>query len=215
MNELTLLLTLATIHTIGLISPGPDFALVVQNVARYGRATGVYIACGLALGIGLHTIFSLTGVSFVIQQHETLFMLVQLAGGSYLLYLGLSALRSTYLSWHQPAAAPTQASTEQITSPHMALLKGLVTNLLNPKALVFFVSLVSTLVPASVSWWFKGTAALMLFALSLAWFSLLACWLSSSSMQQRLQRASRYIDAVCGTVFSLLGGSIVLSRVLG
>ena len=58
MNESTILLTLASIHFIALMSPGPDFALVVQNATRHGRQTGLYIALGLSVGILLHSLFS-------------------------------------------------------------------------------------------------------------------------------------------------------------
>ncbi|NVJ58478.1 MAG: LysE family translocator, partial [Vibrionaceae bacterium] len=96
MNEFSILITLATVHFIALMSPGPDFALVVQNATRYGRQTGVYIALGLSFGILLHAILSLTGVSYLVHQQPTLFALVQIAGGSYLLYLGFGALKGTW-----------------------------------------------------------------------------------------------------------------------
>ncbi|MEZ8709392.1 LysE family translocator, partial [Vibrio alginolyticus] len=88
MNEVTILITLASIHFIALMSPGPDFALVVQNATRHGRQTGLYIALGLSCGILLHSLLSLTGISYLVHQQPTLFAIIQLAGGSYLLYLG-------------------------------------------------------------------------------------------------------------------------------
>ncbi len=88
MNEITILLTLASVHFVALMSPGPDFALVVQNATRYGRQTGLFIALGLSVSILLHAIFSITGVSLLIKTQPLLFSLVQIAGGSYLLYLG-------------------------------------------------------------------------------------------------------------------------------
>ncbi len=212
MNELTLLLTLAAVHSVALLSPGPDFALVVQNVTRHGRRSGLCIALGLSLGILLHTALSLTGVSYLIQQHESVFAVVQLLGGGFLLYLGLTALWASYQGWQQASVLAETPSVSLVHSPLQAVLKGLTTNLLNPKALVFFVSLMSTLVPANVSLAVKGLAAALLFVLSLGWFSLLAWWLSSSAMQQRLAQASHYVDALCGGIFSLLGGGILLSR---
>lgn len=89
MNESTILLTLASIHFIALMSPGPDFALVVQNATRHGRQTGLYIALGLSVGILLHSLFSLTGVSYLVHQHPLLYSVLQLLGGNYLLYLGV------------------------------------------------------------------------------------------------------------------------------
>ncbi|MEZ9808918.1 LysE family translocator, partial [Vibrio cyclitrophicus] len=96
MNEVTILITLASIHFIALMSPGPDFALVVQNATRHGRQTGLYIALGLSCGILLHSLLSLTGISYLVHQQPTLFAIIQLAGGSYLLYLGYGALKATW-----------------------------------------------------------------------------------------------------------------------
>lgn len=93
MNEITILTTLAVVHFVALMSPGPDFALVVQNATRYGRQTGLYIALGLSCGILLHSILSLTGISYLVHQQPTLFALLQLAGGSYLFYLAMAPLK--------------------------------------------------------------------------------------------------------------------------
>ncbi len=98
MNELTILLTLASVHFIALMSPGPDVALVVQNASRYGRQTGLFIALGLSVGILLHSLLSLTGVSYLVHQQPMLYALLQLLGGSYLLYLGIGALHSVLAS---------------------------------------------------------------------------------------------------------------------
>lgn len=76
MNEVTILITLASIHFIALMSPGPDFALVVQNATRHGRQTGLYIALGLSCGILLHSLLSLTGISYLVHQQPTLFAII-------------------------------------------------------------------------------------------------------------------------------------------
>ncbi len=159
MNEATILITLATVHFIALMSPGPDFALVVQNATRYGRQTGLYIALGLSFGILLHSILSLTGVSYLVHQQPTLFALLQLAGGSYLAYLGYGALKAT-ISRLRSSEEITQSSAEHLvlSNKRQAFSRGFTTNILNPKALVFFVSLMSSLVPASMSLGGKGIA---------------------------------------------------------
>ncbi len=108
MNESTILLTLASIHFIALMSPGPDFALVVQNATRHGRQTGLYIALGLSVGILLHSLFSLTGVSYLVHQHPLLYSVLQLLGGSYLLYLGVGALRGVIATIKKPANGSTK-----------------------------------------------------------------------------------------------------------
>ncbi|MFC5079062.1 Threonine efflux protein [Vibrio thalassae] len=212
MNEITILMTLATVHFVALMSPGPDFALVVQNATRFGRQTGFYIALGLSFGILLHSILSLTGVSYVVHQHPALFALIQIAGGSYLLYLGSGALRSVYSRWeqrHQPKDLANDASL-LLSSRRQAFSRGFTTNILNPKALVFFISLMSSIVPSTMSVTGKLMALGILWSLSLAWFSFLAWALSTKRMQQKLGSASIYIDALCGLLFSGLGLMILL-----
>ncbi|MBY8142779.1 LysE family translocator [Vibrio fluvialis] len=215
MNEASILITLATVHFIALMSPGPDVALVVQNATRYGRQTGVYIALGLSFGILLHSLLSLTGVSYLVHQQPLLFALLQLCGGSYLLYLGSSALRATLANWSQ---APGELSSKPellLSNKRQAFSRGFMTNILNPKALVFFVSLMSTLVPAGMSLGGKSLALLILWSLSLLWFATLAWMLSTQRLQRKLQAASRYIDLLCGAIFTLIGVMILWQSLTG
>ncbi|NOJ11033.1 LysE family translocator [Vibrio splendidus] len=217
MNEVTILITLASIHFIALMSPGPDFALVVQNATRHGRQTGLYIALGLSCGILLHSLLSLTGISYLVHQQPTLFAVIQLAGGSYLLYLGYGALKATWqiIQNHDDDADIVNSNDLILTNKRQAFSKGFATNILNPKALVFFISLMSSLVPADMSLSGKGFALIILFGLSLFWFSLLAWMLSTKALQKKLSEATVYIDGLCGVVFSLIGVSILWQSLSG
>ncbi|MEZ9833202.1 LysE family translocator [Vibrio breoganii] len=209
MNEVNVLLTLASVHFIALMSPGPDFALVVQNSTRYGRQTGIAIAFGLSIGILIHSILSLTGISYLVHSHPTLFLVLQLMGGSYLAYLGLTGIKSIIQSIRKPAVDKKPGKDFTLNSKKQAFTRGLTTNLLNPKALVFFVSLMSTLVPASMSVEGKVAALIILWSLSLFWFALLAWALSTKRLQQVLARVAIYIDIICCLLFSVLGTVIL------
>lgn len=210
MNEITILTTLAVVHFIALMSPGPDFALVVQNAARYGRQTGLYIALGLSCGILFHSLLSLTGVSYLVHQQPTLFALLQLAGGSYLFYLGYGALKATWVkATTQPNVEEPEQAAQLLGSKKEAFSRGFATNILNPKALVFFISLMSSLVPASMSLPGKGGALLILWGISLAWFSFLAWALSTARMQQKIRSLAIYVDGLCGVLFSVIGAGIL------
>ncbi len=214
MYDLTPVITIATIHFIALMSPGPDFALVVQNATRYGRRTGVAIALGLSCGILIHSLLSITGVSLIVHQHPLLFALMQLVGGSYLLYLGIGALKSIYQQRHKPSPdQPTPSANQILASRRQAFSRGFATNILNPKALVFFISLMSSLIPADMPMSIKSLTVLILFLLSLGWFSLLAWLLSTARLQTKLQSATLYIDGLCGLVFSGVG-AVILSQSL-
>ncbi|CAM2935886.1 LysE family translocator [Vibrio ordalii] len=215
MNELSILVTLAGVHFMALLSPGPDVALVVQNATRYGRKTGVFIALGLSCGILIHSLLSLTGISYLVHQQPTLFAVVQLAGGSYLFYLGFGALKSTYSHWRSPQAVDLNNERHRlIDNQRQAFSRGFITNLFNPKALVFFISLMSSLVPVGMSFSGKSIALLILWGIFFIWFSILAWMLSTARLQKRLQSLTVYIDGVCGVIFTLIGGLILLQAML-
>lgn len=216
MNEVTTLLTLVTVHVIALMSPGPDFALVVQNAGRYGRQTGIAIALGLSLGILLHSILSLTGASLLIHQQPTLFALLQAAGGSYLLWLGIGAVRSVLTPIFRPTVhTETVAAPKRIiANSKQALVKGFTTNILNPKALVFFISLLSTIVPVDMSISGKITAIAILWITSFLWFAMLAWLLTGKRLQQKIQQWTPYIDGICGVLFVTIGSMILLNIIV-
>ncbi|MCG7491680.1 LysE family translocator [Vibrio sp. Of14-4] len=209
MNEITILTTLASVHFIALMSPGPDFALVVQNAARYGRQTGLYIALGLSFGILLHSILSLTGISYLVHQQPQLFAGLQLVGGSYLAYLGYCALKGCWQAKNNLESQSKQESSTLLSNKRQAFSRGLSTNILNPKALVFFISLMSSLVPADMSLTGKGLALGILWGLSFVWFSLLAWALSTKRMQGKIKAMAFYIDGLCGLIFTIIGTSIL------
>ncbi|MBM7038631.1 LysE family translocator [Vibrio ulleungensis] len=213
MNEFTILATLATIHFIALMSPGPDFALVVQSTAKHGRKAGLAIATGLSAGILIHSTLSLTGVSYLVHNNPALYSAVQFLGGSYLLYLGLSSLKAllqTSTLDHTETVPDTQRPLSSANKPLTPFFrKGLMTNLLNPKALIFFVSLLSSIVPATMSLVGKVSAMALLWGLSIFWFSLLAYALSTKRVASKVEQAGPFIDGICALLFTAVGVSIL------
>ena len=226
--DLSLLLTLGVIHTVALISPGPDFAIMVKIATQQRRNTALAAAAGISVAILAHTILSLTGVSLVIKSSHILYLVVQIAGASYLAWMGFSALRSGMAMWRKPLASVDEAnnnvqetSVDNVSktrvipmSQRQGFLTGLYTNLLNPKALVFFLTLFSALIKPDVTASTKLVSAVLLFVLSLAWFGLLAVMLSKAQVQLKLQRLTPIIDVVIGVIFMSVAVAIVTNLVL-
>lgn len=100
--DLSLLFTLALIHCVALVSPGPDFAIMVKIATSQPRNTAIATAVGVSVAILAHTILSLTGVSLVIKSSHTLYLLVQLLGASYLAWMGFGALKATIAFFRKP-----------------------------------------------------------------------------------------------------------------
>ncbi|KAF1052124.1 MAG: Threonine efflux protein [Stenotrophomonas maltophilia] len=140
-----------------------------------------------------------------------LFSLLQGVGALYLGWLGIGALRAWFARGEQATALPAASAKLAYLGPW---LRGLATNLFNPKALVFFLALLSSLVPTDMSIPGKVAAAAILFGLGFAWFALLSVLLTRPAWQARLLRAAPVLDAVCGVVFLLvaLGIGVCLLR---
>jgi RhtB (resistance to homoserine/threonine) family protein len=202
---LSLFASVGAIHFAALMSPGPDFALVVRHSKE--RRAAVAAAIGIALGILFHSILSLTGVSLLIQNHAILFALVRSAGAAYLLWLGIGALNSLRRQ-SQPRQETAQLERTRFAR---ALRDGLATNLLNPKALAFFIGLLAAMVTPDIPLMTRSLLVLELFLLSLLWFVPLAWLLSAPALRARLQSAERGITLVTGTIFTLVGASILIS----
>lgn len=223
--DFSLLLTLALIHTVALISPGPDFAIMVKIATQQSRLTAMATALGISTAILLHTLFSLTGVSLLITRSQTLYLLIQMIGAGYLAWMGLGALRAGMGALRVKSRGPAAKSALAQDGPKARsgaalnanlsvgrdFLAGFYTNLLNPKALVFFLTLFSALISPSVSFSTQLAATLGLFTLSLLWFGLLAAFLSRAQVQLRLQRLTPLIDTVIGLIFITVALAILLN----
>ncbi|MFF6499185.1 LysE family translocator [Pseudomonas aeruginosa] len=205
MQELSVLLTLAAVFAVALVSPGPDVALVVRTSLHQGRRAGLASALGLACGILLHTTLVLTGVSLLLSRTPVLFAILQALGALYLAWLGVGALRACCGA----ARPPGRLDGALPPSPLGPWLRGVATNLFNPKALVFFIALLGSLIPAQMSLGGKLAVAALLFGMGACWFGLLSLTLTRPALQTRLLRAVPWLDAACGVVFLLVAAAIL------
>ncbi|WP_434952218.1 LysE family transporter [Shewanella sp. HL-SH4] len=219
--DFTLLASLAAIHIIALISPGPDFAIIVKMASQQSRQAAVACALGIAIAILIHTLLSLLGISLMIRQSPLAYTLVQCIGVSYLAWMGFQALKSALSRFKSIAASteqPTQVSAaDKHNTVSFGIFKGfkigLLTNLLNPKALIFFITLFTVLITPEVNLITKIAATTLLFSLSLIWFSLLALVLSKPLIQAKLLSVSHIIDLLVGIIFIGVSATIAVSLI--
>lgn len=204
-----LLMTLAIIHAVALASPGPDFALIVKLASQESRKVSLAAAAGIATAILGHTVLSLTGVSLVIKSSETLFLAVQLLGLSYLTWMGIGAIRAAVTHWRDKFNNEETAPLSASISVKKGFLQGLYTNLLNPKAMIFFVTLFSALVTPAVSVNDKFLIALIFVGLTFFWFAFIALVLSKPVIQQKVKNATPVINLVTGILFVSVSVAIV------
>ncbi|WP_395604467.1 LysE family translocator [Pseudomonas sp. B21128] len=112
--------------------PGPDMILLLQTGARQGRGAALATAIGLGIARGCHVALAALGLAALFKAAPWTFEVVRLAGAAYLLWIGIQCLRSTLVpNLNGADVAQTQGQWRE------AVRRGLLTNLLNPKALLF------------------------------------------------------------------------------
>lgn len=198
---------LAFILAAGLLAmtPGVDTALVLRALVLQGRRAAAAAVAGVALGCLGWGVAAALGLGVVLHKAPALHDSLKVLGGLYLLWLGLR-------SWCAPRQTLAMPKTPQ-ASAAQAFSRGGLTNVLNPKVGVFYLSFLPQFVPAEghATLWALGLAALHVL-LSLLWFALLIAL--GASVQRQLQRPAvlRAMDRLTGLVFIAFGLRLMLSR---
>ncbi|WP_020675096.1 LysE family transporter [Geopsychrobacter electrodiphilus] len=208
MNWWAEFLTIALVHLLAVASPGPDFAMVMRQSIVCGRRPAIYTSIGIGTGILVHVSYCLLGLGLLISRSLLLFNLVKLVGAAYLLYIG----------WHSLRAQPTPQETkiavaaQVIPSASQALRIGFLTNLLNPKATLFFLSLFSLVISPQTPLWVQlGYGVYMALATGL-WFSALSVFLTRPAVRGFFRRFGHWAERLMGGVLIALGIKLALTQ---
>ena len=201
-----LFLTIALVHLLALASPGPDFLFVSQTAASRSRAQAMAGVLGITLGIAVWAALALLGLHVLLHRLAWLQRTVAVAGGAYLLWMGWQLLRAAW----RPSAAAAGGAVPLPSSAWRSLRAGLLTNLANPKAVVYFASVFSALVGPDVTAVTRGQLWLLVSVESLAWFALVATLFALPPMRRAYLRKARVIDGLAGGVFVLFGLQLLL-----
>ncbi|MCM6775236.1 LysE family transporter [Nocardia sp. CDC159] len=191
---------------LGAMAPGPDFVIVARNSMLSGRRAGMASAAGIALGVFAWAALSGLGVAGLLAASAIAFTVVKLAGAAYLLFLGIRAL----LAARRGGYEMTAELDGQGVGPRTAFRQGLLNNLLNPKAAVFFLALLPQFLPAAPALVDTAELALTATAVTLAWFLILALGIASLRHVFTRARVRRAIDAAMGTLLVALGVRIAV-----
>ncbi len=192
------------------VTPGPDMALVLRNGISGGSRAAWRTGLGCCAGIAVHATFAVVGLSALLVASATAFTVVKLAGAAYLVYLGVGTLLSS--------RKPTQTADEQGAEPATTAAglspfrQGLVTNLLNPKIAVLFLTLIPQFVsPGERAFQTTTTLAVVFLATAVVWWGVFS--LAVGGLGRVLSRESvrRVLDRVTGTVLVALGLRVALT----
>ncbi|MGA6174949.1 LysE family translocator [Streptomyces sp. NPDC012600] len=195
--------------------PGADFTVVVRN-ALASRTAGLASALGVAGGLLVHTALAVAGLAAVLVTLPVLFRTVQLLGGAYVLYLGISGLYALRLRISEENRTPGLGPGPEAPQAFgRALRQGFLTNALNPKAPVLFLSLLPQFVPAGQPPLPRTLLlAALVVALALIWFPAVALLVDRLGRWLRRPRTARAIEGGSGVALTGLGLVLVTGPLL-
>lgn len=199
-----------TVQLLATMSPGPAFLMCLQNSIKYSRRTGIMTAIGLGLGLIPHVVLTIAGVAVLVHESVLAFNIIKYAGAAYLIYIGWKALFSkpggSALSVDSIPAAPHDISIMA------ALRRGALTNMLNPKATLFFVAIFAQFITPETLLWQKILYGLTSIIVEMGWFSLVAVVLTNPQIKAVFSRFVHWIDRICGGLFIALGARLALLK---
>lgn len=195
-------LLIATVHLVAVASPGPDFAIVLRYAVRYGKNVALGASIGIGCAILLQVTYSLAGIALLIKTTPWLFQVLTVSAALYLGYIGIQALRARAPATATEAEHSTQTE-QQIPSLKKAFVTGFITNGLNPKATLFFLSVFAVIISPATPISYKLIYGIYMSLATMLWFSLLSFLLTRTRVRGFLLLKGYWFDRLTGTI--LLG----------
>jgi threonine/homoserine/homoserine lactone efflux protein len=204
------LVAFALVAVVVTVIPGADMALVARSVFTHGRRAGYVTSVGACTGLWIHALASALGISTILMTSAELFSWVKLGGALYLVVLGLFSLRRALGA---AGGLPVTSAAATAQGTRRAFMQGLLSNLLNPKVALFYL----TLLPQFVRPGDPVLARSLLLAgihvmIGLGWLTLYTYFLGGLGSVLHRPRVRRGLEGLTGVVLVGLGARLACER---
>lgn len=207
MTEAGELWIFAGLMALGQFSPGPDMLLLTRTALKEGSGPGVKMAAGIACGLTVHATIAVAGVAVVFQRLPMLRTVLQWAAALYLLRLAWSMAREFFVAWYSGAIY----EMEVVESGRSPFVRGLLCNLLNPKAALFLAAVSAPFLAGHHAVWRPYAIWGIVVGQGIGLWSLWVLLLQWPPLRQRYQRWGGWIDGVFGLVLAALAVRLMIS----
>ena len=197
MGYLGALALLAGAHTLGVISPGPNFLFVSSTAMNQSRRAGLGAGLGVAAGSMTWVALTLSGLGLVISHLPQLYDAMRLVGAAYLIWLGGK------MAWK--AGAPMRPVAATTSGAWVSARKAWLVTMTNPKSLAYYASVFAALVPAHAPMWVYGAAMGITSLISCAWYCGVAWLLSGEAARRAFLKTRPAMETVIGLFLVALG----------
>ncbi|EFH12156.1 LysE family translocator [Teichococcus cervicalis] len=214
MSATTALIAILGALLLGAISPGPSFVLVSRIAVTQSRARGLAAALGMGVGGALFATLALLGLVALLLRVEALALLVRVAGGLYLLWLGWRIWRGADAPLAQEGPVAANGATGAMARGGLgrAFLLALVTQLSNPKTALVYAGIFAALLPAAMPAWLPVLLPPLVLLVEAGWYALVALAFSAAAPRAAYLRGKGWLDRLAGAVMAALGLRLLLSR---
>ena len=193
-----------------IILPGPDTAIATKNTVIAGKIGGLKTALGTCCALLIHTSAAVLGLSTIIVKSALLFSVFKYVGAVYLIYLGIKTL---WLLRKKEVAASVEMDTKSKFTNKSCFKQGFLTNILNPKVAVFFLTFLPQFVDAGsktfIPFLLMGITYTVLTAL---WFILYVYLINQVSTIMKRPKAQNIIEGITGTILIGFGIKLALEK---
>lgn len=201
-------LTALGLYAAVVISPGPNFALISKLAISGARSTAVGATFGLAIAATFYAVLTMAGLALFLARVGWLASLIQIAGGCYLVYLGLMAWLSG-----KPDTMKQGVSSVEKGNVLRGLRMGMIVNLSNPKGIAFFVGLYAVAVPPETGLLAKLAILVGGFMIEIIWYGLVTALLSRRQAKAIYDRFGRWIERAIGTALAGFGIRLIAEKI--
>ncbi|UMP06868.1 LysE family translocator [Amycolatopsis sp. EV170708-02-1] len=203
MSSLGTLFTIVGVYLAAAVTPGPNFFYVAHTASTHSRRAALFAALGVATGSALLAGAGVLGATVLLGRWDRFDHALRLVCALYLAYLGakiLWSLRKTTEA--QPGLA--------VSTWKQSYTRGLLTITTNPKAMIFFGSVLTALLPSTTAPGIRVAVVVAIAAASLCWHSVLALTFSFGPVRRVYDRMKRPFDLLSGVIFLALGASVII-----
>lgn len=204
-DSFALIGTITLVHLLGAMSPGPDLVMCVRNSLIYSRRTGIFTAIGFGMGVGVHVTYCIAGIAVIITGSVVIFSAVKYLGAAYLFYIGIRSLVTG------PSRIDTSgAKKKDDISPLKAVQIGFLTNILNPKATLFFLGLFTIVISSATPRFVLVIAGAIMVVNTALWFGFVAVLFTQRRIRPFFERFQGYLNRIFGGILILLSIRIAM-----
>ena len=206
MEYLSLIGTVTVLNLLAAVSPGPDFVMTVRNSFIYSRRSGIFTGLGICAGLMVHLFYCAAGIGLLISKSVLLFTLIKLLGAGYLIYMGVGSFTAKG-SKLDLTGDPSSRDLGQL----QAFKAGFLTNVLNPKATLFFLSLFTFVIGNETPLYIILTISVIILLTAVLWFTIVSIFFTQQNVQKAFLKYEKIINRVLGSFLIALGIRIALT----